>query len=29
MRRLRGKPCDCVRPEIHGHQLLCKHGKAR
>ena len=20
------KPCDCVRPEIHGHQLLCKHG---
>ena len=23
------KPCDCVRPEIHGHQLLCKHGKAR
>ena len=29
MRRLRGKACDCVRPEIHGHQLLCKHGKAR
>ena len=25
----REKPCDCVRPEIHGHQLLCKHGKAR
>ena len=25
----RSKPCDCVRPEIHGHQLLCKHGKAR
>ena len=25
----REKSCDCVRPEIHGHQLLCKHGKAR
>ena len=25
----RSKPCDCVRPEIHGHQLLCKQGNAR
>ena len=25
----REKSCDCVRPEIHGHQLLCKQGNAR